>query len=207
VNLNDFIYGNQVRLPTSPSYFRVARSANVSQYYKLSIFYQADPSASGEEARESHFDPFPDNFSVFAYTENYRTSVLTKEYYISPQSSEAIPVKKNYTVNTTPDHAYVSFAGTNLNFNISLTACATPNCTTERTAAASIGSLNVDNADSNGDSTANGQNDTNIFVAIGLGVGLMGLTTAATIYGLRKFIGDPLEEASPLQEDAPKQEA
>lgn len=45
VNLNDFIYGNVVRVPTSPSYFRVVRSANVSQYFKLSIFYQTDPSA------------------------------------------------------------------------------------------------------------------------------------------------------------------
>lgn len=39
VNLNDYISGNRVRVPTSPSYFRVARSATPNQYYKLSIFY------------------------------------------------------------------------------------------------------------------------------------------------------------------------
>jgi uncharacterized protein with von Willebrand factor type A (vWA) domain len=47
VNLNDFIYGNVVRVPSSPSYFRVARSANASQYYKLSIFYRTDPAVAG----------------------------------------------------------------------------------------------------------------------------------------------------------------
>lgn len=39
VNLNDYIYGNMVRVPTSPSYFRVARSPTPNQYYQLSIFY------------------------------------------------------------------------------------------------------------------------------------------------------------------------
>jgi hypothetical protein len=39
VNLHDFIDGNIVRVPTSPNYFRVARSYNPSEYYKLSIFY------------------------------------------------------------------------------------------------------------------------------------------------------------------------
>jgi hypothetical protein len=47
VNLNDFIYGNVVRVPTSPSYFRVARSTNASQYYQLSIYYTTDPAISG----------------------------------------------------------------------------------------------------------------------------------------------------------------
>jgi hypothetical protein len=189
VNLNDVIYGNVVRVPTSPSYFRVARSATPNQYYQLSIFYQADPTAGGEVARESHFDPFPDNFSEYAKTENYRTAVLAKQYYISPQTTEEIPIKKNYTAAQTPDKAFVSFAGTNLNFNITLTACATPNCTTEREVAASIGSLSSDNADGNG---GDGSADkSNIFLAIGLGVGLMGAATAGMIYGLRKFIGDP----------------
>lgn len=39
VNLNDVIYGNVVRVPTSPSYFRVARSTTPNQYYQLSIYY------------------------------------------------------------------------------------------------------------------------------------------------------------------------
>jgi hypothetical protein len=48
VELNNLIYGNVVRVPTSPSYFRVARSANSSQYYQLLIYYQSDPSTSGQ---------------------------------------------------------------------------------------------------------------------------------------------------------------
>ena len=129
VNLNSFIYGNQVRVPSSPSYFRVQRSYNASQYFMLSIIYKTDPSVGGEMARESHFDPFPDNFSEFASTKTYRTGVLTKQYFIAPVSSEAIPIKKNYYLNQTPDRSYVSIAGTGLNFNISLTTCATPSCT------------------------------------------------------------------------------
>lgn len=92
-----------------------------------------------------------------------------------------------------------------MDFNISLTACSTPNCTIERNAAASIGSLNADfttndNANNNGGDNADGKDDFNIFLAIGLGVGLMGITTAGAVYGLRKFIGEPPEEISRLQE-------
>jgi hypothetical protein len=118
---------------------------------------------------------------------------LTKQYYISPQNTEVIPIKKTYTVNQAPDRAFISIAGTNLNFNISLTTCATPNCTTERAVAATIGNLSTINVNKTGSDNSNGNNNTNIFLAIGLGVGLMGLTTAGAIYGLRKFIGDPAE--------------
>lgn len=47
VNLGDFIFGNKVRVPTSPSYFRVARSSNATQYYKLTVNYESDPSTAG----------------------------------------------------------------------------------------------------------------------------------------------------------------
>jgi hypothetical protein len=116
-----------VRVPTIPSYFNAARSTTSGQYYQHSIFYSADPAVRGEVARESHFGHFRDNFSEYANTENYRTAVLVKQYYISPQNSEEIPIKKNYTDTQTPSKAFVSFAGTNLNFDITLTACATPN--------------------------------------------------------------------------------
>lgn len=39
VNLNQPIYGNVVRLPSCPNYYRVQRSPNPSQYYQLSLIY------------------------------------------------------------------------------------------------------------------------------------------------------------------------
>jgi len=39
VNVNSIIYGNYVRVVTCPSYFRVPKSSNSSQYYQLSITY------------------------------------------------------------------------------------------------------------------------------------------------------------------------
>ena len=43
VPLGSFIDGNQVRVPTSPNYYRVYRSLIPNQYYELSIYYEADP--------------------------------------------------------------------------------------------------------------------------------------------------------------------
>jgi hypothetical protein len=195
VNLNSFIYGNVVRVPSSPNYFRVARSVNASQYYMLSIFYQADPLLGGEAARESHFDPFPDEFSQYASSKAYRTGVYTKQYFIAPQGSEPIPIKKTYSLNQTPDRSYVSVGGTNLNFNISLTTCSTPGCIDEIAAAESIGSLSVGNSDNLNGTGDGSTTNTNIFLAIGLGVGMMGVATVGAIFGLRKLIGSPEEEA------------
>lgn len=39
VNLNQPIYGNVVRVPSCPNYYRVQRSPNPSQYYQLSLIY------------------------------------------------------------------------------------------------------------------------------------------------------------------------
>lgn len=63
VKLNDFIEGNMVRVPTSPSFFRVAKSTNNNTYYQLAITYQLDPETSSEVVKESQVDPFPDVFS------------------------------------------------------------------------------------------------------------------------------------------------
>ena len=68
INLYDVIYGNVVRVTTSPNYYRVARSTNATEYYQLKITYLVDPSTTDEQVRESHFDPFPDNFSEYAQT-------------------------------------------------------------------------------------------------------------------------------------------
>lgn len=68
VNLNDVIIGNVVRVPTSPNYYRVARSPNPGQYYQLQLIYQNYIESMGEAVRESHYDPFPDDFSVYAQT-------------------------------------------------------------------------------------------------------------------------------------------
>jgi hypothetical protein len=65
ININQTIYGNVVRVPTSPSYFMVQRSNSSNQYYQLSISYQTDPILSQESITESHYDPFPDNFSQY----------------------------------------------------------------------------------------------------------------------------------------------
>lgn len=51
IDLGQTIYGNVVRVPTSPSYFRVARSLTANQYYKLTINYQTDPQPCGETVR------------------------------------------------------------------------------------------------------------------------------------------------------------
>ena len=78
IGLGETITGNIVRVPTSPSYFRVARNPSSDHYYKLTISYEQDPAKYGEEVRESHYDPFPDEFSEYPQTENYRTSIMVK---------------------------------------------------------------------------------------------------------------------------------
>lgn len=87
----------------------------------------------------------------------------------------------------------MSIAGNSLKFNISLTACATLNCTTEREAAASIGSMNPDNKDDNSDSDSN-SGSSNIWVAIGVGIGLTGVATAGLVVGLKNYAGTPAED-------------
>lgn len=88
VNLNQPIYGNVVRVPSCPNYYRVQRSPTSNQYYQLSLIYSNYITSIGEAVRESHYDPFPDDFSVYAQTENYQTSNNVRVYYISPQSVE-----------------------------------------------------------------------------------------------------------------------
>lgn len=83
-----------------------------------------------------------------------------------------------------------------MKFNISLTACATLNCSTERAAASNIGSLNPDNQD---DSNSDGAGS-NIWVPISVGITLMGLATTGTVMGLKKYAGTPSEDVA-LQED------
>ncbi|CAM6005793.1 unnamed protein product [Sphagnum balticum] len=46
VNLNQTIYGNQVRVSASPSYFRVVKAPLGGQYYQLVISYETDPSTA-----------------------------------------------------------------------------------------------------------------------------------------------------------------
>ena len=198
MNLNDNIIGNQVRVKTSPNYYRVERSTNTSQYYQLKITYLVDPSTTDEEVRESHFDPFPDNFSEFAQTENYRTSLVVREYYISPQSSEDIPVKKLETITLTPTHAYVSVAGTAMQFNITLLACATDNCTIERELAvvenAAILGINLNaGGDSIGGTGRTGA-DVSVFVGITAGIVMSGMCTAGLLFGAKKLTEGPEEE-------------
>jgi hypothetical protein len=200
VNLYDSIIGNVVRVPTSPNYYRVQRSSDTSIYYQLRLTYANDPATTGEEVRESHFDPFPDAFSEYAQTENYRTSILVREYYISPQSPEVIPQKKLITLTQTPTHAYVSVAGTAMNFNITLLPCNTSNCTVEREQAAieNAAIMGIDtNSSSNGSSgsttggslyggSSGGGPNVSVFVGIGTGLAIMGLCTAGIIGAAKK---------------------
>ena len=74
--------------------------------------------------------------------------------------------------------------GNYLGFNISLTACTETNCEAERRTAAAIGSLNANN---NGNDSSDNLANVDIFLPIGLSVGLMGLCTAGVVAGLRKF--------------------
>jgi hypothetical protein len=48
VNLYDNIVGNVVRVPTSPNYYRVARSTDSVTYYQLKITYLKDPATTDE---------------------------------------------------------------------------------------------------------------------------------------------------------------
>jgi hypothetical protein len=213
VNLYDNYLGNVVRVKTSPNYYRVARSPTPTQYYQLKLSYSLDPSTTQEEVRESHFDPFPDNFSVYAQTENYRTSLLTREYYISPQSTETIPVKKEVTVSLIPTHAFISVAGVNMNFNITLLPCTTNNCTTERQQAAEENAAIMGTDTGTGTGTGSGSNGTqltnagnfgpnvSVFIGIGSGLALLGLCTLGVIAGARKFREAPEEE--PLNQSQP----
>ena len=51
VNLNQPIYGNVVRVPNCPNYYRVQRSSVANQYYQLSLIYSNYIVSIGEEVR------------------------------------------------------------------------------------------------------------------------------------------------------------
>ena len=88
-----------------------------------------------------------------------------------------------------------------MSFNISLTVCNTSNCTAERNASAII-DQQFEQAKQQqqqqqqqsqaaaipyNDNGGNNVPDPSIFIAIGTGLGLMGLCTFGLIYGARKF--------------------
>lgn len=64
VRLGDNILGNYVRVPTSPSYFRVIKDTE-GQTYELDIVYEDDPRTHQEEVVESQIDPFPDEYTEY----------------------------------------------------------------------------------------------------------------------------------------------
>ena len=93
-----------------------------------------------------------------------------------------------------------------MSFNISLTVCNTSNCTAERNASAIIDQQfeqakqqqqqqqqqqtqqqSQAAAITYNDNGGNNVPDPSIFIAIGTGLGLMGLCTFGLIYGARKF--------------------
>ena len=90
----------------------------------------------------------------------------------------------------TPTHAYVSVAGTGMNFNITLLPCSDTNCTTERQSAyqnnAAILGIDISGSSGFTSSSDNGPN-LSVFIGIGVGLTLTGLCTLGVIAGARKF--------------------
>lgn len=90
-----------------------------------------------------------------------------------------------------PTYSYISVAGYNLNFNISLGICSTSNCTSER-ATASSRAIDDSGSRINGNlSTSTSSINSNIFLPIGLALGALGLCTFGIIAGLRKYSEAP----------------
>lgn len=78
-----------------------------------------------------------------------------------------------------------------MNFNISLTACSTPNCTTERATAASIGVSDYFN-------TLDSSKNTNIYIAIGVSIVALGGVAAAVAFGINKLLHPTIEGCQQL---------
>jgi hypothetical protein len=70
VQLGDEILGNLVKVPSSPSYFRIEKSTE-GQTYELDIYYEDDPNTHNEDVHESEVDPFPDKYTEKIDTEYY----------------------------------------------------------------------------------------------------------------------------------------
>lgn len=80
-----------------------------------------------------------------------------------------------------------------MNFNISLSVCATLNCTTERQAASQIGSLNSANTAG----SRNNNDNISIYIPIGAALAALAAVTALIIYGSNKCC-EPLKEVTEL---------
>jgi hypothetical protein len=141
-----------------------------------------------ETVEESHYDPFPDNYTAYPLTENYQTDYNIRTYYISPQSIENIPIKKTLTVSQIPQHAFVSVAGYTMNFNISLGICSTSNCTNERAEDVQLNQLYTESLPVPYSSNqASNVPNVSVFVGIGVGLAMLGACTFGMIYGMRKI--------------------
>ena len=90
----------------------------------------------------------------------------------------------------TPTHAYVSVAGTGMNFNITLLPCSDTNCTTERQTAyennAAILGIDISGGNTFTPS-ADPEHNVSVFIGIGVGMVLTGLCTLGVVAGARKF--------------------
>lgn len=107
---------------------------------------------------------------------------------------ETIPIKKTLSTTGYPTHFYLTVAGTNLQFSISVITCPTTNCTTERLTAAGISSKNY-NVREDADPEADNVVNLSIFAAVGVGLVGLGLGTYVIINTLRQFkesIEEPL---------------
>lgn len=125
------LVGSVVRVPSNPNYYRIPRSIG-GIYHKVTLTYETDPSLGNAQVYTSHYDPFPDQLSNCNCTEGYRTSIYTYEYYFPERATETVPVKQNLTTTQLSTHSFMTVAGTNLRYTISVTTCPTLNCITER---------------------------------------------------------------------------
>mgnify|MGYP002367806657 FL=1 len=77
IAVNSAVIGNVVMSVAKPNYYRVPRSNIANTYYLMTITHGTDPTVNGGQVYQSHYDPFPDQYSDCNCSVTYRTSIYT----------------------------------------------------------------------------------------------------------------------------------
>ena len=105
---------------------------------------------------------------------------------------QSLNIKKNYSREDTVTTSYLSFKGTNFNFNLSLTACIEFNCTMEREYY-----RNQTNNETDPDPTVTYtpvEEDLSVFIYISASILGVILCTVMIIFGIKRYTREDDEE-------------
>ena len=76
IALNSSLTGT-VRSTSYPNFYRIPRDSNGKNTYYMKITFGVDPTTQPISVLQSHYDPFPDQYSSYNWSQVYRTSIYS----------------------------------------------------------------------------------------------------------------------------------